>query len=82
VIPFFRSTPLLSAPILLGLSLHRWRFRVLELQPVLRAAGAVTRAETLRHDALATEFAGVPKYALAIMSKVLDEPQPRKASAQ
>jgi hypothetical protein len=24
----------------------------------------------------------VPKYALAIMSKVLDEPQPRKASAQ
>ena len=52
--------PLSAAPLFFGLSLYRWCFRVLELQPVLRSAGSVTRSEPLRHDALEAHLAGVP----------------------
>jgi hypothetical protein len=47
-----QSSPLSSAPVLLGLPLHRRCHRVLNLEPVLRAAGTVGRAEPLRDDAL------------------------------
>ena len=47
------------APILLRLPPDRRRGRVLELEPVRRAAGAVARAEPLGDDALAAELAGV-----------------------
>src|SRR6516225_9343975 len=56
---FATEAPLNSAPILFGLTFHRGRVRVLELEPIRRAAAAVARAEPLRHDALASELAGV-----------------------
>src|SRR6516225_1028772 len=71
-----------SAPIFLGLAFHRRRIRVLELQPVLRPAGAVGRAEPLRDDAFEAHLAGVPEYALAIVGEVLVQTQPRKAPTQ
>ena len=44
-----------SAPILFRLTLHGRSIRVLELQPVRRAAGAVARARALGDNALAAE---------------------------
>jgi hypothetical protein len=41
----------LPTPILLGLALHRWRGRVLALEPVGGAARPIARAQPLRHDA-------------------------------
>jgi hypothetical protein len=64
------------------LALYCWRFRILELQPVLRPTGAVARAEPLQHDALEAHLAGVPEYALAIEGEVLVQTQPRKAPTQ
>src|SRR5262249_19148055 len=72
----------LSAPILLGLSLHRRRCGILELEPILRSAGSIAGAEPLRHDAFEAHLAGVAEYALAIMSEVLVQTQPRKAPTQ
>jgi hypothetical protein len=69
-------------PLFLGLALHRRRFRVLELEPVLRTTGAVARPEPLRHDAFEAHLAGVPEYALAIVGEVLVQTQPRKAPTQ
>ena len=69
-------------PILVRLAFHRRRIRVLELEPVLRPAGAVARAEPLRHDALKAHLAGVPEYALAIVGEMLVQTQPRKAPTQ
>src|SRR6516225_7136741 len=48
-----------SVPLLLSLPRHRWRCRVLDLQPAIGATGSVRRAKPLRHDALASERAGV-----------------------
>src|SRR4051812_45100553 len=45
--------------ILFRLALHRRRLRILELQPVRRAARPTTRAEALRHNPLGTQLAGV-----------------------
>ena len=45
----------LAVPILLRFTRHCWRGRVLDLQPAVSAPGAVRRAQTLRHDALAAE---------------------------
>src|SRR5262249_1744085 len=70
------SAPALLPPPLLRLALHRWRFRVLELQPILRSAGSVARPEPLRHDALEAYLAGVPEYALAIVGEVLVQTPP------
>src|SRR5262245_25652426 len=39
-----------SAPLLLRLSLHHRHLRVLHLEPIGRAAGAVGRVLSLRHD--------------------------------
>src|SRR5262249_42515603 len=58
----------LSAPIPLGrapLRLRRW-----VLDPLLRAARAVERAEPLRHDSLAAELAGPREYDVAIADVV------------
>jgi hypothetical protein len=59
---FFSSDPRqgpapLSAPVLLGLALHR-RCRWVLLEPVGRAAGTVGRAQPLRDDALEPELTG------------------------
>src|SRR5215469_9823912 len=53
--------PSLTAPLLFDLTLHCRRRRVLDLEPMVDAAGAIRRAESLRHDALATERTGVLK---------------------
>src|SRR5262249_38186636 len=45
---FGSSTESASPPLLLGFPLDRWCCRVLHLEPVQRAAGAVGRAKTLR----------------------------------
>src|SRR5258708_6226852 len=71
-----------SAPLFLRLALDRWCRRVLELQPVLRPAGAVARAEALRDDAFETHPAGVAEYTLAIVGEVLVQTQPRRAPTQ
>src|SRR5215831_9307993 len=71
-----------SAPVLLGLALHRRRVRVLELQPVLRAARSIARAKPLRDDAFEAHLAGVPEYALAVVGEVPVQTQPRKAPTQ
>jgi hypothetical protein len=47
-----------AAPILFGLALHRRRGRVLDLDPVIRPAGSVGRAQPLGHNAFATQRAG------------------------
>src|SRR5262249_16537322 len=69
-------------PILLRFSLHRWCFRVLELEPVLRAARAVARAEPLRHDAFKAKLADVAKHDVARFVDVLVEKQARFGVAQ
>jgi hypothetical protein len=46
-------------PVFLRLAPHRWRVRVLELEPVWRAARAVARAHALRDNPLAAERAGL-----------------------
>src|SRR5215472_10073137 len=71
-----------SAPLFLRLPFHRRRFRVLELQPILRSAGSVARPEPLRDDAFESHLAGVPEYALAVVGEVLVQTQPRKAPTQ
>src|SRR5262249_45394022 len=73
------STRLDSAPLFPGLAFHRWRFRVLELQPVLRPTRTIARPEPFRDDAFKPHLASVPKYALAIVGEVLVQAQPRKA---
>jgi hypothetical protein len=75
------SPPASPAPIFLGLALHRRRFRVLELEPVLRPAGAIARPEPLRHDALEPELAGVLKYALAIVGEARSGAAPEGSRA-
>src|SRR4029077_12083205 len=44
----------LAAPILFGLSVHCWRFRIPDLHPMRSAARAVRAAKPLRYDTLAT----------------------------
>src|SRR5262252_8591736 len=52
----------LPAPIFFGFALHRWRFRIFDLDPMRRAPGAIGRAEPLANDALTTELAGFTEY--------------------
>jgi hypothetical protein len=49
--------PRISAPILLGLALHRWRLGIFDLHPMQRAARAIGRAKPFADNALATETA-------------------------
>src|SRR5262245_7703706 len=51
-----------GTPTLFGLALHRRCRRILALDPVLRAAGAVGRAKALRYDAFEAELARLAKH--------------------
>jgi hypothetical protein len=53
------SSAFIAAPILFRLTPDGRRLRVLELEPVRRAAGAIARAQALRDDTLAAKRAGV-----------------------
>jgi hypothetical protein len=65
------------------LTADRRRCRVLELEPVRRAAGAIARPEPLGDDALAAELAGVLKHDHALrMFKVFVQAQARSGLAQ
>jgi hypothetical protein len=66
------STPT-PAPIFLRFAPHRRRRRILDLEPLPGSAGAVERAEPLRHDALAAELAGVFDHDIAVADEVLVE---------
>jgi hypothetical protein len=48
-----------SGPIFALKPAHRWRRRVLDLEPMRRSTGLVRRAEPFRNDALAAQRAGV-----------------------
>ena len=72
-----------SISLLLRLTLHRRSLRVLELEPVRRAARSIGRAEPLRDDALAAELAGVLEHDHALrMFKVFVQPQAWSALPQ
>jgi hypothetical protein len=64
-------------PILFRLSLHGGCVRVLHLEPVGRAAGAVGRVLPLGDDALQAELAGVAEDGLAVALDVLVPSQAR-----
>jgi hypothetical protein len=53
-------------PVALGLPAHGEAHRVLELEPVGRASGAVARADALRHDPFEPQRAGVLKHGVAV----------------
>ena len=57
----------LSPPILFRLTPHRLARRILHLDPIPRAAGAVARTLALRDDALAAKLAGVAEDQLGIL---------------
>ena len=78
VSPVSASSPCAApiAPILLGLSLYGRRGRVLDLEPVVDPTGAIGRAEALRHDAFATERAGVLENGRAVALVMLIERDP------
>jgi hypothetical protein len=63
----------LAAPILLRLAHHRWRFRVLDLDPMRRPSRAIRRAKALAYDPLATELASLPEYNRAVLLEMLVE---------
>jgi len=65
--------PALTPPIFLGLASHRRCRRVLDLEPIANAAGAILRAQPLRHDPLAAERASVVEDDCAIASEMLIE---------
>jgi len=48
-----------STPLFFGLAPHRRRRRVLDLDPLLRSAGAVRRTNPLRDNTFTTELAGL-----------------------
>src|SRR4029077_8893886 len=60
-------------PLLLGLTLHCRRLRVLDLKPIVRSAEPIWRAEAFRHDALAAELAGMMKRDRSLDVEVLIE---------
>jgi hypothetical protein len=61
----------IAPPILLRLALHGCARRVLALEPVGRAAGAVGRGLALRHDALQAHLAGVAEHGRPVGLDVL-----------
>jgi hypothetical protein len=64
-----RSSPI--SPIFFPLPLHRRRFRVLHLEPIGRAVGAIGRTEALPDDAFEAELTGVAKDGLAVALDVI-----------
>jgi hypothetical protein len=74
--PAFRTAgraPPLTVPIFFGLTLHCRRCRVFDLAPMVDPSGTVSRAESLRHNALATERAGMLEDHYAVAAEVLIE---------
>ena len=61
---------------------HRRRIRVLELEPVAGATGALARAQPLRHDAFEPHLAGVLEHDVAAMREMRIELHPRQRSPQ
>src|SRR5262245_12580265 len=74
--------PPLSAPVLFLFALHSWCRRILALDPVTRATGAVGRAKALRHDTFEPKLAGVAEDDIAGLINVLVEQQARFGVAQ
>ena len=62
------ASPLSLPPILFALALHRRRLRVLHLEPVGRAAGAVGRILPLRHYTFEPHLAGMGEDGRAMVS--------------
>jgi hypothetical protein len=65
------ARPSLGSPILFGLALYRWRGRVLDLEPVIDAVGAIKRSKSLRDDAFAAERARMAEDDRAVASEML-----------
>ena len=74
-----RSTP--QDESFFGFPLRRWSSRVLALEPVGRAAGAINRALALRHDAFESHLAGMGKHGGPVALDVLIERMPGRALA-
>jgi hypothetical protein len=51
--------------------LYRWRGRVLDLEPVIDAVGAIKRSKSLRDDAFAAERARMAEDDRAVASEML-----------
>ncbi len=77
--PYIQRLP---APILLRLAPHRLARRVLALEPVGRAAGAVGRGLALRHDALQAHLAGMREHGRAVGLDMLVEPHAGRGLGQ
>jgi hypothetical protein len=58
-------------PAILSMSHHRQTVRILHLDPIPARAGAVGRAQALRHDALQAHAAGLPEDRGAVVGSVL-----------
>src|SRR5262249_51675223 len=63
-----------APPILLRFPVHRRSRRVLHLEPIRRAAGAIDRVLALRDDAFETKLAGVGEDSRAVALDMLVEP--------
>jgi hypothetical protein len=59
------------SPLLRGLPPYRWCLRILDLDPMLSTAGAVSGAEPLRYDAFAAEPAGMLEDFGAVAAEML-----------
>ena len=71
---YWRSSPLLPAPILLRLPRHGRCIRVLHFKPIQRAAGAVRRVLALRDDAFEPHLAGMGEDRRAVALDMFVEP--------
>src|SRR5262249_42125281 len=76
------SSPSSFAPIFLRLALHRRCRQVLHLEPIRRAAGAIHRVLTLRHDAFESHLAGVGEDGRAVALDMLVETQAKASFGQ
>src|SRR5262249_49481469 len=70
------------SPIFLRFPPHRFTRRVLHLEPIRRAAGAIRRALALRDDAFKTHFASVGEDARAVAFDMLVEAQAKASFGQ
>ena len=68
-----KRASLTTSPILFRFAPHIRGSRVLDFRPVRRPPGAISRAEALRHDALAAEAAGVLEHDIAVALAVFVE---------
>ena len=64
------ACPTFAAPIFFRLTLHCRRCRVFDFAPMVDPTGTVARAESLRHNTLATERAGMLEDHRAVAAEV------------